>query len=54
MTPEEILAYLRYKQSCEGRKAVEAEYATVCEVYIARAELIANIINFIEMHGNKL
>jgi len=54
MTPEEILAYLRYKRSCEGRKAVTAAYGEVCEIYIARAQLIAGIIQFIEMHGNKL
>ena len=54
MTPEKILDYLRYKQSCEGRKAIDAAYGEVCQMYIARAQLIAGIIDFIEMHGGKL
>jgi len=53
MTPEEILAYLRYKQSCEGQKAVNAMYDSICEVYISRAQLLGGIIWFIEMHGEK-
>jgi len=54
MTPEEILAYLRYKQSCEGRKAVMADNDHGCRACIDCARLIAGMIWFIEIHGNKL
>ncbi len=54
MTPEEILSYLRYKQSCEGRKAVTADNESTCAMYITSARLIAGMIWFIEIHGNKL
>lgn len=43
-----------YKQSCEGRKAVTADNDSACAMYITSARLIAGMIWFIEMHGNKL
>jgi len=54
MTPEEILAYLRYKRSCEGRKAVTAGNDHDCKSSVDCARLIAGMIWFIEIHGNKL
>lgn len=53
VTPGEIMAYLRYKQTCEGRRAILAaihlgSFGIVCAEHLACAEMLGGIIEYLE------